>query len=319
MNNNATVTGFASNPSNVKDIDIPCRIGPNYMAVSIGMRAFENAALTSVMLSNCIYDIEEYSFNNCKLSSIMLPAGVKTVGKFSFANNNMMTKFTLLGDAPIIYGNGSAGTESVFLNNNLVKVMANQMASGYGEYNEQTGIFYTDKTFTTPQLWAGKIVYGIPPPSICFIGSTPIVTDQGILPVDKIDPDLYTIEGKPIVAITRTIVKKKDGMYLVHIEKNALGPNLPIDAMTLTYNHIIQHLGKRLYASDLIGKYKKVRRLPYKGEMLYNIALHKHSFIKVNGLYIETLHPKNPIIQHFITPKKQEKKQEKKRINMCIA
>jgi hypothetical protein len=64
----------------------------------------------------------------------------------------------------------------------------------------------------------------IPIADICFVKNTPIETDQGIIPIYKIDPKLHTINNKKVVAITKSIAEEK---YLVCFEKNSLGENIP--------------------------------------------------------------------------------------------
>jgi hypothetical protein len=308
INNDATITGFATNPFNVTDIVIPSTIGSNSSVISVQNNAFENIPLTSVALPYTLQEMDPYCFKNCRLKSIAFPTSMKTVATEALAMNSTLMYATFKGDAP------SYGID-VFKNTSNVRLVADPAASGFGFLNPMTNTFYTDTTFTTPQLWSGQVVYGdLNSSTICFIGSTPIVTDQGIFPVDKIDPAKYTIQGKPILAITRTIEKKN--MYLVHIEKDALAPNLPTNPITMTENHLVWYQGKKMYASELVGQYDNVTLVPYKGEILYNIALDKHSFMKVNGLYIETMHPKNPLVKHFIS---HSKRRQKKRIPMYIA
>ena len=60
--------------------------------------------------------------------------------------------------------------------------------------------------------------------NICFPAGTPIATDQGNIPIDKINPDIHTIHNRPIVAITKTITQDT---HLVCFEKHAFDHFIP--------------------------------------------------------------------------------------------
>ena len=77
------------------------------------------------------------------------------------------------------------------------------------------------------------IPYSVPPippippdpiSNICFPANTPITTDQGIIPIDKINTKFHTINGNKIIAITKTISKDK---HLVCFDKHSLKINYP--------------------------------------------------------------------------------------------
>ena len=55
-----------------------------------------------------------------------------------------------------------------------------------------------------------------PPPisNICFPAKTPITTNQGLIDIDKINPEIHTIRNKKIVAVTKTVTQDN---YLVII------------------------------------------------------------------------------------------------------
>lgn len=126
-----------------------------------------------------------------------------------------------------------------------------------------------------------------PVSNICFLGNTPITTDQGIVAIEDIDPDLYTIDGKPIVAISKT--KSKD--YLVCFEKDALFCNVPSKRTIMSKNHKVSYLGKMKEAYRFCNLSDKVYKIPYQGQTLYNVLMEKHSTMKVNNLTCETLNP----------------------------
>jgi hypothetical protein len=48
--------------------------------------------------------------------------------------------------------------------------------------------------------------------NICFPANTPIETNQGIVPIEKLNSDLHTINDKPVLFVTKTVSFDK---YLV--------------------------------------------------------------------------------------------------------
>lgn len=130
---------------------------------------------------------------------------------------------------------------------------------------------------------------------ICFIGSTPINTDQGIVTIEMIDPTLHTINGKVIQGITKTTTTAK---YLVCFEKNALGLNRPNQKTIMTLGHSVMY-GKMTLAKKFLGYNKKVNRVKYNGEILYNILMEDYSTVIVNNMICETLDPSNVMAKNL--------------------
>jgi len=60
--------------------------------------------------------------------------------------------------------------------------------------------------------------------NICFIANTPVLTDQGNIPIEKIKAGIHTIQKKKIMAITKTV---NQDSHLVCFNKNSLGLNYP--------------------------------------------------------------------------------------------
>jgi hypothetical protein len=133
----------------------------------------------------------------------------------------------------------------------------------------------------------------VPVSNICFLGNTPITTDQGNMAIEDIDPELYTIDGEAILAITKT--KTKD--YLVCFEKDALYRNVPSQKTIMSKTHKVCHLGKMKEAYQFCNITDKVYKIPYEGQTLYNVLMEKHRTMKVNNLICETLHPKHEMVK----------------------
>jgi hypothetical protein len=138
--------------------------------------------------------------------------------------------------------------------------------------------------------------YGAPISNTCFPANTPITTDQGIIPIEQINPRKHTIRNKKIVAITETITEDK---YLVCFEKNALGNNIPSEKTIISKNHLIFNKGKMIMAKHFIGKYENIYKVKYENNILYNILLEKYDKMIVNNLICETLHPDNTVAKLY--------------------
>lgn len=128
--------------------------------------------------------------------------------------------------------------------------------------------------------------------NICFPAGTPVLTDQGLLAIDEINPNVNTINQMKIVDITKTISKET---FLVCFEKDSLGPNKPSQETIISQNHLILYENSFHKAVWFLEKLAGVKEIPYTGEILYNVLLEKHYFMTVNNLICETLRPDNPI------------------------
>jgi len=125
---------------------------------------------------------------------------------------------------------------------------------------------------------------------ICFPAGTPVTTDQGNIPIEKLNTDKHTIDGKEIIAITQTRPLFKE---IVLIKKNALATNIPSQNTEISNNHTVCYKGNMIKACELVTKCEGVAFVPYNGETLYNVLLKKHSVMTVNNMVCETLDPNN--------------------------
>lgn len=137
---------------------------------------------------------------------------------------------------------------------------------------------------------------------ICFREGSIVETDQGEIEINKLVPGVNTINKEPILHITETITNDS---YLVQIEKDALGKNVPSSTTVMTKNHLIKMDGVNLEAKNFLS-YKGVSKIPNTNEVLYNVLMKKYNFIKVQNLCVETLHPEN-IIARLLNAKIDER------------
>jgi hypothetical protein len=155
----------------------------------------------------------------------------------------------------------------------------------------------------------------IPISNICFLGHTPITTDQGNIQIKNINPDIHTINNEKIVAITKTIPHTD---YLVCFDKNSIHNNYPNQKTVMSKNHKIFYKGEMIEAYKFLKHFKHVTKVKYNGETLYNILLKDYTKIAVNGLICETLHPENVIAKIYTIKSLQNRNIVIRELNDCI-
>ena len=172
--------------------------------------------------------------------------------------------------------NGS-GTLSGLSSGTLVSTIANVYdATTYADYC---------KTVTIPT----------PTSNVCFPAKTPIMTNQGPINIEDIDPSVHTIRNKKIVAITKTVAHDKN---LVRIAKHALGHLYPEKTTLISQNHKVFFQGQMVKAKHLVDDCN-VTNVPYNGQVLYNVLLEEHEKMQVNNLIVETLHPEHKVAKLY--------------------
>ena len=67
----------------------------------------------------------------------------------------------------------------------------------------------------------------------------------------------------------------------------------------MTKEHKLYYQGKMREANDFLGKFEKVVKVKYTGEILYNVLMEEYSQMRVNNLICETLHPSNVIAKLY--------------------
>jgi hypothetical protein len=202
-------------------------------------------------------------------------------GAFTYVSSNTLVA-TVSGDTITIVGEG------------ITTITATQAATT----NYTSGIRTTK--FQVNQL--------IPIGDICFPAGTPITTNQGLIPIEKINPDIHTIRNKPIVAITKTIYATNK--YLVCFEKDSLGNNIPSQKTIISKNHKIFYNGKMVKASGLLGLNDKITKIEYNNELLYNVLMENHDKMIVNNLICETLDPTSIVAEFYKASKNMDDKRK---------
>jgi uncharacterized delta-60 repeat protein len=175
------------------------------------------------------------------------------------------------------------------------------------------GYLNTNLSENGPQSFILARYFGFPPfpptptpiVSICFPAGTPVLTDQGNIPIEKLEPKFHTIHQKPIIAITQTIMNENK---IVCIEKHSLGINIPNRKTYISNYHGILYKNKLIPAKQLVGKLRGIYYINYNGDKLYNILMEKHYIISINNMKVETLNPKNIIAKLYTSNYDEEEK-----------
>lgn len=132
-------------------------------------------------------------------------------------------------------------------------------------------------------------------PIPCFTAGAIVQTDQGMIPIEDIKSNKHTIRKMKIINRSALTSQNADGSdYLVRFDKNALGEECPNKETVCSPLHMVFYEGKNIPAGKLCERdITGVSRQEYKGEKLYNIQLKEYSHMFVNGMRVETLHPRN--------------------------
>ena len=121
---------------------------------------------------------------------------------------------------------------------------------------------------------------------ICFLQDTPVITDQGELPIQDITSD-NTISGRFVERVTRFINQDN---FMILIKKDSFGFQLPSQDTLISQHHRV-YVGtkgikaKYLINNDTIYKYETGH------QPIYNVLLEgeKKGKMSVNNLIVETL------------------------------
>jgi len=221
-----------------------------------------------------------------------------SVTSFSLArydvNGNLDTTFGLAGTGlileDIVTGTMQELGESVAIQSDG-KIL---LGGTIGEFSDisETSYFILARYFGFPP--------NPPPPipvnPICFPAGTPVLTDQGKIPIEQIDPAINTISSRPIVAITQTISNEDK---IVCVEKHAFGINVPNRKTYISSYHGIMYKNRLIPARQFVGRFRGVNYVKYDGEKLYNVLMENHQIMIVNNMKVETLNPKNIIAKLY--------------------
>ena len=257
----------------------------------IGESAFENAfALTQIIIPAKVTYIGDGAFRQSGLTQLYIPSSVTSIGDDAFLGITSLTKVIIEPDSNIesIGANAFAGCSSL----NTVSMSGRDIERLETIYTDRISLNSNENMFTN-FFGASNITYINTTPieiPICFPKGTPVTTNQGNIAIELLDPDVHTIRNKRIIAITHS---QPLHTYIVSIEKDALGANIPNARTQISKEHKVYYKGEMIKAKELVKVCRGVTKIPYTGETLYNVLMEKHDKMMINNLICETLHPEN--------------------------
>ena len=241
-------------------------------------------------------------------TTLITETGVgQTVYTINATDNIAVTSYAIGGaDSAALSVNSSTG---------VVTLTGNPVEATKNRYNFTVTASDAAGNTSTPQ----SVSFIVSP--ACFPAGTPVLTDQGEIAIEKIDPKKHTIRGNNIEEVTKSIGIED---FLVCIKKDTLYPNVPSQDTYVTCDHKIffkdtlyraGFLEARAHKSGNHDLMNNICQVPYNGEVLYNVLLkdNKHDYMCVNKMIVETMDPKNVFAKYYcyLKNKKQGEKNNK--------
>jgi type V secretory pathway adhesin AidA len=124
-----------------------------------------------------------------------------------------------------------------------------------------------------------------------------VLTDGGLIDIDKINPDIHTIKNKKIVGLTKTVSLDK---FLICFEKDSIDKNIPNKKTILSKKQKVYCNEKFIEAINLINNENIIKINYYDNKILYNILMENYNTMTVNNMIVDTLHPKNIVAQLYL-------------------
>ena len=241
------------------------------------------------------YELNNMGYTPYTITNISsTPSLVQTYGVSVNAGNSSTAAIVTGKSYTILQKSGgdssSYGTISIDSTTGAISTTSTTIPGIYTLYIRNTGS-YNITSFSLTVL--NNIV---PNPSICFPAGTPVLTDQGEIPIDKIDTKKHTIRGNKIVSITESIPLDS---YLICIERNSFGNNNPNRRTFISKDHKIMYRNKMVRSEYLIEYIPGVYKVQYNKERLYNVLLKEHSTMTVNNLIVETMNPNHMLAKIY--------------------
>lgn len=257
----------------------------------IGEYAFTDCSgLTQINIPAKVTYIGNGAFQRSGLTQLYIPSNVITISGEAFSGITSLTKVIIDPDSNIntIGETAFAGCSSL----NMVSMSRFDVDRLIETYPYRISL-HSDGVRFTNFFGATNVTYTDTTPTptpICFPKGTPVTTNQGNIAIELLNPDVHTIRNKRIIAITQS---QPLHSYIVSIEKDALGTNIPNARTQISKEHKVYYKGEMIKAKELVKVCKGVTKIPYTGETLYNVLMEKHDKMMINNLICETLHPEN--------------------------
>jgi len=124
-----------------------------------------------------------------------------------------------------------------------------------------------------------------------------VLTDCGLIDIDKINPDIHTIKNNKIIGLTKTVSLDK---FLICFEKDSIDKNIPNKKTILSKNQKIYYNEKFIEAINLLNNENIIKINYYDNKILYNILMENYNTMTVNNMIVDTLHPNNIVAQLYL-------------------
>ena len=121
--------------------------------------------------------------------------------------------------------------------------------------------------------------------NVGFPRHTLITTDQGIFPVQTLDPQRHTINGEAILEVVQAPSPTKQVVCFV---KDAFKQGYPSAPTFLAPDHHLFFQGRMVPAMSFVGVRGGVGMLEGYDKPLYNVVLPQHRMMLVHQLTCET-------------------------------
>ena len=151
-------------------------------------------------------------------------------------------------------------------------------------------------TVTTTPI-AARDTGAAPVSNVCFLAGTKVVTDQGIINIEKVS-NKNSINGQNVNFVSMT---ENVDDYMVVIKKDALYKNVPNADTYVTGNHKIFFNRQMSKAKNLVNN-TSISKVEMERAVVYNVLLEgeKDGKMIANGMIAETLSPKSPMTEMLI-------------------
>ena len=156
---------------------------------------------------------------------------------------------------------------------------------------------------TNANLSGGTFANVVLESNICFPAGTILSLDQGDIEIQNVDTKIHTLNGKPILFVTKTKPSKSD---MVCFEKDAFAPNVPSQRFECSRAHGIEFEGVCKMAEDWVDA-DQIHFVPNTHQILYCLLLKTHEMIDVYNIRAETLNPVRKVAQIYFAQLKNEK------------
>ena len=267
---------------------------------SIGNSAFVGCtALESVTIGDSVKSIGDDAFSGCTALDNIYPQGIDALGLTLDTIGNDVFNGTQIGNFSLPDTLTTIG-DNALRSSNIDTLYVSQIL--LDRFGKSTGV----------QTIYGKsdvnvVLFVLPSNQVsCFPENTPITTDQGIIAIQNLEKDSYTINRNKVLGVVSH--KPKSSIDMVLFKQHALGYNMPSKDTLMTRNHQVYYNNIPREAIAYTTNAFKLNKTILKGvpnnpkpkvmqynKEVYNVMLEDGHKMKVNNMLVETLHPSNEL------------------------